>query len=69
GKVKRQIIRDCLTGANGRAKVEGWVPRWMAFPPAAYTLRGGVQTVSRCTALGGLVEAVTPHITPIARAA
>ena len=69
GKVKRQIIRDCLTGANGRAKVEGWVPRWMAFPPAAYTLRGGVQTVSRSMALGGLVEAVTPHITPIARAA
>ncbi|MDX5983226.1 ParB/RepB/Spo0J family partition protein [Sphingomonas echinoides] len=69
GKVKRQIIRDCLTGANGRAKAEGWVPRWMAFPPAAYTLRGGVQTTSRSTALGGLVEAVTPHITPLAHAA
>jgi ParB family chromosome partitioning protein len=32
GKVKRRIIRDCLKGENGRAKVEGWVPRWMAFP-------------------------------------
>ena len=29
GKVKRQIIRDCLSGTNGRAKVNGWVPRWM----------------------------------------
>lgn len=42
GKVKRGIIRDCLTGANGRAKVEGWVPRWLAFPAAAYTMRGEV---------------------------
>jgi ParB family chromosome partitioning protein len=40
GKVKRGIIRDCLTGANGRAKVEGWVPKWLAFPPRAYTERG-----------------------------
>jgi ParB family chromosome partitioning protein len=47
GKVKRSIIRDCLTGENGRAKVEGWVPRWMAFPPSAYTERGGVATVMR----------------------
>lgn len=36
GKVQKQIIRDCLTGGNGRTKVEGWVPRWMAFPSRAY---------------------------------
>ena len=47
GKVKRGIIRDCLTGSNGRAKVEGWVPRWMAFPPSAYTTRSGVPTVAQ----------------------
>jgi ParB family chromosome partitioning protein len=47
------IIRDSLTGANGRTKVEGWVPRWMAFPPAAYTQRGGVGTVEQAA----LVEA------------
>jgi len=47
GKVKRGIIRDCLTGANGRAKVERWVPRWMAFPPSAYTARGGVPSVAQ----------------------
>ncbi|MFN4097159.1 MAG: hypothetical protein ACK4GG_10360 [Sphingomonas sp.] len=34
GEVKRTIIRDCLNGENGRAKVEGWVPKWMAFPPS-----------------------------------
>jgi hypothetical protein len=30
--VQKQIIRDCLTGTNGRAKVEGWLPGWLAFP-------------------------------------
>src|SRR3546814_899381 len=42
GKVLKRIVRDHLGGANGRAKVENWVPKWMAFPPAAYTERGGV---------------------------
>jgi ParB family chromosome partitioning protein len=51
GKVKRQIIRDCLTGSNGRTKIERWVPRWMAFPPSAYTERGGVPTVARAVNL------------------
>lgn len=51
GKVKRQIIADCLSGSNGRAKVERFVPRWMAFPPSAYTPRGGVATVSRAAAV------------------
>jgi ParB family chromosome partitioning protein len=41
----KAIIRDHLDGANGRAKVERWVPRWMAFPATAYTARGGVSTV------------------------
>jgi ParB family chromosome partitioning protein len=46
GKVLKAIIRDHLAGANGRPRVEGWVPRWMAFPPAAYAARGGVGTVT-----------------------
>ncbi len=33
---QRQIIRDALKGQNGRAKAEGWLPGWMAFPFAAY---------------------------------
>jgi ParB family chromosome partitioning protein len=59
GKVKRRIVRDCLTG-NGRAKVEGWVPKWMAFPPAAYTGRGGVPTVTRAAKVASLSAAPEP---------
>lgn len=51
GKVKRQIAADCLAGTNGRAKVERFVPRWMTFPPAAYTARGGVATVKHAAAV------------------
>jgi ParB family transcriptional regulator, chromosome partitioning protein len=45
-KTLKQIIADHLAGADGRTKVENWVPRWMAFPPSAYTERGGVGTVA-----------------------
>jgi len=58
--VLKQIVRDCLDGANGRTKVEHWVPRWMAFPPAAYTTRGGVGSV----AAAARVAAVTPANPP-----
>jgi ParB family chromosome partitioning protein len=39
-KTQKQIIRDYLMGANGRTKVEGWLPGWMAFPakPIGQTL-------------------------------
>mgnify|MGYP001082353604 CR=1 FL=1 len=45
-KTLKQIIAAHLAGADGRTKVEHWVPRWMAFPPNAYTERGGVGTVA-----------------------
>jgi ParB family chromosome partitioning protein len=45
GKTLKRIVADHLEGAGGRPQVERWVPRWMAFPPAAYTPRGGVGTV------------------------
>lgn len=45
-KTLNRIIGDHLAGAEGRAKVERWVPRWMQFPPSAYTSRGGVGTVA-----------------------
>jgi ParB family transcriptional regulator, chromosome partitioning protein len=54
GKTLKQIIADHLAGEGGRAKVEHWVPRWLAFPPAAYTQRGGVGSVTAAA----LVEAV-----------
>jgi ParB family chromosome partitioning protein len=41
----KALVADHLEGTNGRTKVERWVPRWMAFPPGAYTARGGVGTV------------------------
>lgn len=68
GKVKRKIIRDCLTGENGRAKVEGWVPKWMAFLPAAYTERGGIGSVSRAAKVAGLF-APRPEPQPMLQAA
>lgn len=69
GKVKRGIIRDCLNGENGRTKVEGWVPKWMAFPPAAYTERGGVGTVSRAARLTDLTMHVASQPEPLRQAA
>jgi ParB family chromosome partitioning protein len=45
GKALKAIISDCLGGENSRAKAEPWVPQWMAFPPSAYTARGGVGSV------------------------
>lgn len=45
-KVLKRIVADHLAGEGGRDKVERWVPKWMAFPPTAYTGRGGVGSVS-----------------------
>ncbi|WP_448664611.1 ParB/RepB/Spo0J family partition protein [Sphingomonas sp. CJ20] len=67
GKVKRKIVRDCLTGENGRDRHEGWVPKWMAFPPAAYTERGGVATVNRAATVAEL--AASPEPEPLRHAA
>lgn len=54
-KTQKTILRDFLAGSGGRAKVDGWTPKWMAFPPARYTDRiyapvdrwGAVKTVMR----------------------
>ena len=35
-KLQKQIIRDCLNGANGRAKVENWLPGWLCFPMRSF---------------------------------
>jgi ParB family chromosome partitioning protein len=45
-KTLKRIVRDHLDGADGRAKVERWVPKWLGFPASAYTTRGGVGTVA-----------------------
>lgn len=59
GKVKRQIIRDCLDGANGRAKVTSWVPRWLRFPASGYTERGGIGSVRRTASAAGAMASVS----------
>lgn len=59
-EVKRRIVRDCLSGLDGRAKVEGWVPRWMGFPTAAHTARSGVPTVARVATVASLVATPEP---------
>lgn len=59
GKTLKAIIRDCLDGTGGRDQVARWVPRWMAFPPAAYTARGGVGT-GATAALAASESADTP---------
>jgi ParB family chromosome partitioning protein len=38
-KVQKKIVRDFLAG-DGREKKEGWLPKYMAFPFAAYTKAG-----------------------------
>jgi ParB family transcriptional regulator, chromosome partitioning protein len=59
-KVIKGVINDYLTGENGRSKVEAWLPRWMAFPPSAYTERGGVASVKAATRAKWLAEAEEP---------
>jgi ParB family transcriptional regulator, chromosome partitioning protein len=60
GKTVKGVIADYLTGSNGRNKVEQWVPRWMAFPPSAYTQRGGVATVAAASRATWLAEPEVP---------
>lgn len=64
-KAQKAIIRDCLAGTNGRAQTTGWVPKWMRFPPAAYTARGGVGTVrAHALAAVSFAEAAQPEREP-----
>lgn len=55
-KALKAVVADCLTGSNGRTKVEHWVPRFMAVPPAAYTGRGGVKSVTHHEEIAALLR-------------
>ncbi|TGS43723.1 ParB/RepB/Spo0J family partition protein [Mesorhizobium sp. M8A.F.Ca.ET.182.01.1.1] len=46
-KTQKKIVRDFLSGDNGREKVEGWLPRWMHSPASSYTERSGFRTVEQ----------------------
>ncbi len=54
---QEQIVRDCLDGTNGRARVAGWLPRWLSFPPSAYTDRGRLTHVAAAEAIGAFFPA------------
>jgi ParB family chromosome partitioning protein len=61
-KTLKRIVADHLAG-NDRPKVDRWVPRWMRFPPSAYTARGGVGTVAahaKASAARGIAAAPDP---------
>jgi ParB family transcriptional regulator, chromosome partitioning protein len=60
GKTIKGVIGDYLTGGNDRERRENWVPRWMAFPPSAYTQRGGVATVAAANRAAWLAEPEAP---------
>ncbi len=64
-KVQRQIVRNCLDGVKGRAKVEGWVPKWLVFPPLPYTERGGVGSVRRSVSVAVAIAAAEPEVSDI----
>ncbi len=54
---QKQIVRDCLDGTNGRAKVKGWLPRWLSFPPRGYTDRGGLSHVAAAERIADMFPA------------
>ena len=59
-KTIKSVINDFLTGEKDRTKVDRWVPRWMAFPPSAYTQRGGVATIAASNRAAWLAESEGP---------
>ena len=60
-KTIKSVINDFLGGEKDRTKVERWVPRWMAFPPSAYTTRGGVATVANANRAAWNAEIEEPN--------
>lgn len=67
-KVQKSILQDFLAGANDRPKVEGWIPRWMSFPPSAYTKRP-FGPAARARAVASLLRRVPRPDDPAAIAA
>jgi ParB family chromosome partitioning protein len=67
-KVQKAILQDFLAGANDRPKVEGWMPRWMTFPPTAYTRRP-FSPAAGARVVGALLRRVPSRADPTAIAA
>ncbi|ANK80037.1 MAG: chromosome partitioning protein ParB [Rhizobiales bacterium NRL2] len=55
-KTRKAIIGDFAEGTNGRAKAEGWLPGWLAFPVRTVTETGRLQTADLWARVGHLFE-------------
>ncbi|MCC7483083.1 MAG: ParB/RepB/Spo0J family partition protein [Hyphomicrobiales bacterium] len=58
-KVQKGIIRDFITGSNGRSQVQNWLPAYARFPAAAYTDRGGTGSGDSWKKVAALFESVS----------
>lgn len=65
----KRLMADCLEGANGREKRERWIPRWLAFPPSAYTARGGIAAVAAYERLHARCGEPDSHVEELPQAA
>jgi len=45
------ILRDCLTGSNGRDKVDAWTPGYFVFPFRSYDRVDAISAQDRRTAI------------------
>lgn len=50
-KVQKGIIQDFINGDNGRKAKENFEPRYMRFPMAAYTNKGGINAIDQYKAI------------------
>lgn len=54
-KTQKKIVRDFISG-DGREKVEGWLPHYMAFPFKTYTRAGGGRLTDNTARIKSLVS-------------
>jgi len=54
-KVQKKIVRDFISG-EGRKKVTGWLPHYMAFPFKSYTKSGGGRLSDNTARIKSLVS-------------
>lgn len=58
-KLQKGIIRDFITGSNGRQQVQNWLPAYARFPAASYTDRGGTGSGDSWNKVAALFESVS----------
>jgi ParB family transcriptional regulator, chromosome partitioning protein len=58
-KVQKGIIKDYLTGENGREQKADWLPAYFRYPIAAHSDRAGIAVVDKWS---GVAELITPAI-------